>query len=127
MGRTPSDGSGPVRGAGRRGNLHGQQQITPVRLTSSYTYGVESLQTVVGFEEALRADVQPVLWEKRDFLVTNGPAAMANTSPAIEGIISGLTDPTNPSDVFTALSVLDAYETAPLTANMPWTIPKSRC
>lgn len=88
------------------------EPISPVRLTASYTYGVESLANVQGFEEALRADVQSVLFEKRDSLVINGQAAVANTSPAIEGIISGLTDPANPGDVFEWDDVLDAYDAA---------------
>ena len=88
------------------------EQITPVRLTSSYTYSVESLANVLGFEEALRSDVQAVLREKRDSLVINGAAAVANTSPAVEGIISGLTDPTDPVDTFVWSDVLAAYDEA---------------
>lgn len=88
------------------------EQITPVRLTASYTYGVESLANIEGFEEALRADVQQVLNEKRDSLVINGQAAVANVSPAIEGLISGLTNPTDPTTVFTWSDVLDAFDNA---------------
>ena len=86
------------------------EQITPVRLTASYTYGVESLSNVMGFEEALRMDLQSVLMEKRDALVINGQAAVANVSPAVEGIISKLTDPTDPTDVFAWDDVLGAYD-----------------
>ena len=73
-------------------------EINPVRLTSSYTYSTETLAKIRGFEEALRVDIQGVLSEKRDFLAINGQAAVANTSPAVDGIINGLTNPTDPTD-----------------------------
>ena len=50
--------------------------------------------------------------EKRDSLVLNGQAAVANTSPAVEGLISGLTDPTDPTAVFAWDDVLGAYDDA---------------
>lgn len=86
------------------------EQITPVRLTGSYTYGVESLSNVQGFEEALRSDLQSVLMEKRDSLVINGQAAVSGTSPAVEGIISKLTNPTDPTDAFAWDDVLGAFD-----------------
>ena len=86
------------------------EQITPVRLTGSYTYGAESLANVEGFEAAIRGDLQSVLMEKRDSLCINGQAAVADTSPAIEGIISGLADPTNPTAAFSYSDVLDAFD-----------------
>ena len=86
------------------------EQISAVRLTASYTYGAESLANVMGFEEALRSDVQSVLMEKRDSLCINGQAAVANVSPAVEGIISKLPNPSNPSSVFTWDDVLGAFD-----------------
>ena len=86
------------------------EQITPVRLTASYTYGAESLANVDGFEAALRGDLQSVLMEKRDSLCINGQAASGNDSPAVEGIISGLSDPTNPTAVFAWDDVLSAFD-----------------
>ena len=82
--------------------------ITPHRLTASYTVTVESLVKVSGFEEALRADIQSVLQDKRDSLAINGQSAVSNTSPAITGVISSLTNPTNP----TAVAAWDDYVTA---------------
>ena len=88
------------------------EPVTPVRLTASYTYGVESLVAIAGFEEALREDIAATLRDKRDFLAINGQAAVASTSPAVEGIISKLTNPTDPSDVFAWDDVLDAFDDA---------------
>ena len=82
------------------------EAINPVRLTSSYTFSGESLVKVRGFEEALRRDVRGVLGEKRDQLAINGQAASGNSSPAVEGIINSLTNPTNPTVTKTALQVL---------------------
>ena len=56
------------------------KQINPVRLTASYTYGLESLQRIAGFEEALREDVEATLMDKRDDLAINGQAVAANVS-----------------------------------------------
>ena len=88
------------------------EAINPVRLTSSYTFSGESLVKVRGFEEALRRDVRGVLSEKRDQLAINGQAASGNTSPAVEGIISSLTNPTNPTVTKTALQVLADIDAA---------------
>ena len=86
------------------------ETIEPVRLTASYTYGRETLSRVSGFEEALRTDIQGVLSEKRDALAINGQAAVANTSPLVDGIINSLTDPTDPTDVAVWTDFLDAYD-----------------
>ena len=86
------------------------ESIAPVRLTASYTYGRETLSRVAGFEEALRADIQGVLSEKRDALAINGQAAVTDVSPKIDGIINSLADPTNPTDVAVWSDYLDAYD-----------------
>ena len=65
---------------------------------------------MVGFEEALRQDMESVLSDKRDFLALNGQAAVTDTSPVISGIISDLTNPTNPSDIMAYTDVLGAYD-----------------
>ena len=87
-------------------------EINPVRLTSSYTYSVETLSKIRGFEEALRVDIQGVLSEKRDFLAINGQAAVANMSPKVDGIINGLTDPTDPTAESGWEDYLAAYDSA---------------
>ncbi len=86
------------------------EEIVPIRLTASYTYGTETLQRVRGFEEALRADIQGVLSEKRDFLALNGQAAVNNVSPKIDGLINSLTDPGDPGAVAVWTDFLDAYD-----------------
>ena len=86
------------------------KELNPVRLTASYTYGVESLSRVMGFEEALRRDLTSVLMDKRDSLAINGQAAVANVSPKINGIINSLTDPANPTDEATWEDYLGAFD-----------------
>ena len=75
------------------------ESVAPVRATARYLFGVETTARIRGFEEALRADIRAVLGDKLDKLALNGQAAVANTSPAVEGIISQLTDPTDPTAV----------------------------
>ena len=76
----------------------GTETISPVRLTASYTFGLETLSRVQGYESALRMDIRSVLSDKLDDLIINGQAANGTTSPVVEGIISSQTNPTNPSD-----------------------------
>lgn len=84
--------------------------IYPVRLTASYTYSSESLVKVVGFEDALRSDLQAVMMDKYDSLAINGQAASGTDSPAVTGIISSLTDPTNPGAEADWEDYLAAYD-----------------
>ena len=88
------------------------EQINPVRLTASYTFGLETLQRIRGYEEALRSDIQSVLQDKRDALGINGQAAVDNMSPAVVGIISSLTNPSNPTAEATFAEYLAAYDAA---------------
>ena len=67
-----------------------------VRMVSSYTYTVESLHKVRGFGDALAADLRGVMAEKRDALMLNGQAAVANTSPAVTGILGSPGRPHGP-------------------------------
>ena len=73
------------------------KSVSPVRATARYLFGMETTARIRGFEEALRADIRAVLGDKLDALALNGQAAVSNTSPAVEGIISQLADPTNPT------------------------------
>ena len=75
------------------------ETISPVRLTASYTLGVESLARVRGFEEALRRDLRGVMADKLDALTLNGQAASGTDSPAVEGTIGALTNPADPGAV----------------------------
>ena len=88
------------------------EQINPVRLTASYTYGEETLQRILGFEEALRGDIQSTLQDKQDALGINGQAAVANVSPAFEGLLSALTDPAAPTAVAAYGDYLAAFDDA---------------
>ena len=85
-------------------------ELNPIRLTASYTYGVESLSRVVGFEESLRRDLTQVLEDKRDRLALNGQAAVANVSAAVDGIINSLTDPADPADIADYTTYLGAFD-----------------
>ena len=85
------------------------ETVSPVRATARYLFNIENLALVRGYEEALAADIRAVLGDKLDALVINGQAAVANTSPAFEGILSGLTDPTDASAVAAWDDYLGAY------------------
>ena len=86
------------------------KQINPIRLTASYRYGLETLQRVAGFEEALRMDVESVLMEKRDSLGINGQAVAANVSPVFNGLLNSITKPADPTAVTTATRYLAAFD-----------------
>ena len=86
--------------------------ISPVRLTASYTFGVETLARIVGFEEALRQDLRSVMADKLDSLTINGQAAADSVSPVVAGVISSLADPTNPSDAAIWSDYVTAYDGA---------------
>ena len=86
--------------------------IRPVRLTASYTFGVETLSRIVGFEEALRQDLRSVMADKLDSLTINGQAADGSNSPVVAGVISSLTDPDNPTDVAAWDDYVTSYDGA---------------
>ena len=86
--------------------------ISPVRLTASYTFGVETLSRIVGFEEALRQDLRAVMADKLDSLTINGQTADGSNSPVVAGVISSLTDPDNPTDAATWSDYVTAYDGA---------------
>ena len=85
------------------------KSVEPVRLTARYLWGVETTARIRGFEEALRADIRAVMGDKLDFLALNGQAAVANTSPLVEGIIAQLADPENPAAAATWNDYLSLY------------------
>ena len=88
------------------------ESINPVRLTASYTYTLESLQLIQGFETALRNDLRAVLADKADSLAINGQAASGANSPKIDGLLNTLTNPTDPTAVALWTDYLSAYDDA---------------
>lgn len=86
--------------------------VDPARLTASYTVSMQSTHQLVGLQGALRADLRMVMMDKIDDLVLNGQAVVANTSPAVTGLLSALTDPTDPTAQATAITYLTAYSDA---------------
>ena len=85
------------------------KSVEPVRLTARYLWGTETTARIRGFEESLRADIRGVMGDKLDFLALNGQAAVANTSPLVEGIISQLADPENPAAIAAWADYLSLY------------------
>ena len=88
------------------------KSVAPVRLTARYLWGIETTARIRGFEEALRADIRAVLGDKLDYMAINGQTTVVNTSPAIEGIISQLADPTDPTTEATWNEYLSLYPDA---------------
>ena len=83
--------------------------VEPVRLTARYLWGIETTARIRGFEEALRADIRAVMGDKLDMLALQGQAAVNNVSPLVEGIISQLADPDNPTAAATWNDYLSLY------------------
>ena len=87
----------------------GVKTVNPVRATARYLWNMENSALVRGYEEALAADIRAVLGDKLDSLVVNGQAAVANVSPAFEGILSALTNPSDPGEISTWSDYLGGY------------------
>lgn len=85
------------------------EPVNPVRATARYLFNLENLALVRGYEESLSQDIRAVLGDKLDALTISGQAAVANVSPAFEGILSALTDPTAASAVATWSTYLAAF------------------
>ena len=83
--------------------------VSPSRVTARYLFGVESTARIAGLEAALRSDLTATLSDKLDAVALAGQAAVSNTSPAIEGLISQLTAPSDPSAIATASDYLGVY------------------
>ena len=83
--------------------------ISPFRVSSRYLFGVETTVRVSGVEDALRADLRAVIGNRLDAYGLLGKAAVANTSPAVEGLLSALADPTDPTAIATADTFADAF------------------
>ena len=83
--------------------------VSPSRVQARYLFGVESTARLRGMEEALRADLRATIADKLDAVALTGQAAVANTSPAVEGLISQLADPTDPTATATWSDYLGVY------------------
>ena len=86
--------------------------VGPVRLSARYNFSMESNFRLNGFEQALANDLTSAIEDELDKVAIQGQAAVNNVSPAIEGIIDQLTDPTNPTDTTLAADVLNLFSGA---------------
>lgn len=85
------------------------ETVAPARLTASYTISGESTMRLVGLAGALRSDLRMVMMDKIDDLVINGQDAVSNVSPEVNGLLSELTNPADPTAQATALTYLNAF------------------
>ena len=69
------------------------ESLKPTRIETRYVVNQESLLELSGMQTALAADLRSATRDKLDALVINGQAA----SPAIDGLLRTLPDPTNPT------------------------------
>ena len=88
------------------------KSINPSRVTSRYLYDNIVDVRMRGASDSLAADLRMQLTDKLDAVGLNGQAAVANTSPALTGIINALSNPTNPTALATWTDFLDAYDDA---------------
>ena len=88
------------------------KSINPSRVQARIFYDNIIDVRMRGASDALTADLRMQLTDKLDAVGLTGQAAVSNTSPALTGIISGLTNPTNPTAVSDWQDFLAAYDDA---------------
>ncbi len=88
------------------------KSINPSRVAARYLFDNINDVRMRGTSDALATDLRGAIAQKLDTVGLNGQAAVANTSPALVGIIGGLTDPTDPGDTVAWDDVLDLYDLA---------------
>ena len=86
--------------------------INPSRVQARIFYDNIIDVRMRGASDSLAADLRMQMTDKLDAVGLNGQAAVTNVSPALVGVISALTNPTNPTAVSTWGDFLDAYDDA---------------
>ena len=86
--------------------------IVPARVTARLTVTREDMSIVSGLVQGWQNDLRGTLMLERDRMVLDGQAAVANTSPAVDGILrdSNIADPANPTDIATYVQYLDPFD-----------------
>ena len=88
------------------------KSINPSRIQARIFYDNIIDVRLQGASDALVTDLRAQLTDKLDAVGLNGQAAVANVSPALAGVISVLTNPTDPTAVATAIDILDGFDDA---------------
>ena len=88
------------------------KSINPSRVQARYLFDNIIDVKMQGASDSLSTDLRAVITDKLDAVGLTGQAAVANTSPVLVGIISGLTNPTNPTAASEWTDFLDAYDNA---------------
>ena len=88
------------------------KSINPSRVQARYLFDNIIDVRMQGASDSLATDLRAALADKLDAVGLKGQAAVANTSPALTGIVNALADPTNPTEVATWTDYLDAYDDA---------------
>lgn len=86
------------------------KSINPSRVQARVLYDNIADVRMRGASDALAADLRAQLTDKLDAVGLTGQAAVANTSPALTGIINALTNPTSPTAISDWEDFLDAYD-----------------
>ena len=84
--------------------------IEPAGVTARMQIAREDIAVIPGYETGWETDLRGALQLKRDQMILNGQAAVANTSPAVAGILRTIADPANPGDVATYANYLNAFD-----------------
>ena len=77
----------------------GAEALKPARIETRYVVNQESLFELAGMQVALAADLRSATRDKLDALVINGQSA----SPAIDGLLEALPNPTNPTTTISTI------------------------
>ena len=71
--------------------------LTPTRITARYLFSVEDAAQLDGMDDSLRSDLSSAVSDAVDSQSINGNG----TAPNVAGILSTITAPTTPTDIFT--------------------------
>lgn len=88
------------------------KSLNPSRITARVNYDSIMDARLQGASDALVSDLRMQISQKLDLVGLVGQAAVTDTSPALVGIISALSDPTNPTAASTWVDVLNGYDDA---------------
>ena len=83
--------------------------VDPVRLTSRVKFGIETPARVPGFEAVINPLLRSAIDDKLDSVMLQGQAEVSGVSPAIPGLLSSLTQPSDPGAVSAWNDFLDVY------------------
>ena len=84
--------------------------IAPARVTARMQIAREDIALIPGYQTGWETDLRGALTLERDRMILNGQAAVNNVSPAVEGILRGVAETSDTSDIATYADYLNSYD-----------------